>query len=189
MPPFSADEASLRGDQPGLLPTDAARDSQTTELPGIRAGIFLCSLNSGGLALAQGVIAGIWGWGLVYCLFNVRNVDPFWLMRCNDRSPCWDARMMWTLKMMLLIRWNKNKTYWWPLWLLACLFKVPTCVPLVWNVAPFSKGILRKCPSKPRKSVNDPWLVSKWGSQGKKASLCWGRGEDKPQVFLCESGK
>lgn len=54
-----------------------------------KAWIYLCFLNSGGLPLAQGVIAGIWVWGLVYCLFHVRNVDPFWLMRCNDcRSPC-----------------------------------------------------------------------------------------------------
>lgn len=30
----------------------------------------------------------IWVWGLVYCLFNVRNVNPLCLMRCNDcRSP------------------------------------------------------------------------------------------------------
>lgn len=187
MPP-SADEASLRGDQPGLLPTDAARESQTTELPGIRARIDLCFLNSGGLGLAKGVTAGIWAWGLVYCLFNVRNVDPFWLMRCNDcRSPC-TARgcldavnalnyVVNTLKQKLLMT-----------TLAAGLF-FPTCVPLVWNVAPFSKGMLRKCPSKPRKSVNDPWLISKWGSQGKKASLCWGRGKEKPQVFLHASGK
>lgn len=31
----------------------------------------------------------IWVWGLVYCLFNVRNVDPSWLLGCNGcRSPC-----------------------------------------------------------------------------------------------------
>lgn len=80
---------ALRGDQPGHLPTDAAWESQTTELPGLRARIYLCFLNSVGLGLAKGgIVAVIWVWGLVYCLFNVRNVNPLCLMRCNDcRSP------------------------------------------------------------------------------------------------------
>lgn len=42
-----------------------------------------------GTALATGVFADIWVWGLVCCWFDVRNVGPLWLMRCNDcRSLC-----------------------------------------------------------------------------------------------------
>lgn len=42
-----------------------------------------------GTAWGKGVIADIWVWDLAYCLFDVRNVGPFWLMRCNGcRSPC-----------------------------------------------------------------------------------------------------
>lgn len=59
--------------------------------------------------------------------------------------------------------------------------KAYTCVPLAWNVVPSSKAILRKCSTKPRKSLNDAWLISKLGSKEKKAKLCWWRGNAKPQ--------
>lgn len=59
--------------------------------------------------------------------------------------------------------------------------KAYTCVPLAWNVVPSSKAILRKCSTKPRKSLNDAWLISKLGSKEKKARLCWWRGNAKPQ--------
>lgn len=140
--------------------------------------------------MAEGVIAGIWGWGPVYCLFNVRNVDPFWLMRCNDcRSPCMVRGYLDDVNdLNYVVNILKQKLLMTTL-AAGLFFEGSYLRPSGLKCGTIFQSILRKCPCKPRKSVNDPWLVSKWGSQGKKASLCWGRGKEKPQVFLCENGK
>jgi len=143
-----------------------------------------------GLMGGQGVLLNFgFGSSSTVCLMSEISVlSSSWdVMAVEARRDSEILRLFEPLWVMLVVHLNTN--YRWPLWWLAIFLKPDTCLPLAWNVAPFSKVILRKCSTQPRKSINGTRLASQLGSEEKKASLCWARGRANPQVPLRTGGK
>lgn len=148
--------------------------------------MYLCFLNSGGLALPKGLLLGF-GVGALWtvCFMSEMWILSGWwdVMAADPRARCGDAWTMWTLLNYVV---NTFKQKFLMTTLAAGLF--------LWGSYLCPSGL--KCGTifqrDSQKVPQQTSEVCKWSVapfQGRKTSLCWGTGKEKPQVFLHASGK